>query len=330
MKKEDVFVSVVAPLRNASPYVAEVVRETADMLREHYANYEVVLVDDGSEDDTAERVRALLAEIPCLRMIRLSRAFGMEIAAGAGLESAIGDFVVVMNPRSDPPRLIPAMVEKCRSGAGIVTGISKSTRPRPALGRAGAALFHWYTRRYLHIDLVPGATDFRVLSRQAVNAVTQIKDRYRQLRLLTATVGFRSHTFEYEPVARGGAPARPSWWGDLTDAIDIVVANSMHPLRVVSRLGLLASGLNLLYLCYVVAVYLIKKDVMEGWTTLSFQHGVMFFMIFCILTVLCEYCGRILEETRNRPLYFINDELNSSVLLSDESRRNVVRESAAP
>jgi hypothetical protein len=166
-----------------------------------------------------------------------------------------------------------------------------------------------------------------VFSRQAVNALTQIRDRYWQLRLLSASVGFRRFTFTYEPLHRSSRPPRPSLMDQFSEAVDIVIANSMHPLRFVSRLGLLAGFLNLLYLGYVVIIYLAKRDVAPGWTTLSFQHGVMFFLIFVILAVVCEYIGRILEGSRRRPLYFVYDEKSSSVQISDAMRRNVVRES---
>jgi glycosyltransferase involved in cell wall biosynthesis len=328
MTKADLFVSVVAPLRDDAAIVKDFLQEVSEVLRTHYANYEIVLVDDASEDGTIDSVTPLLAMVQCVRVIRLSRTFGVEVAITAGLESAIGDYVVIMMPETDPPAMIPEMVEACRKGVGIVTGIANVDRGRSAPARLMARAFHWYGRRFWRTNVILGATHFRVLSRQTVNAFTKIRDAYRQLRWFSAAVGFRSYSLPYKPLHRTGRPQQRTFWAHANEAIEMIIVNSRHPLRFASHLGLLASLINLLYLCYVVVVYLFKDDVAEGWTTLSLQQGVMFFLVFVVLTVLCEYTGRILEETRYRPLYFIMDEMNSSVLLNNFERRNVVTESA--
>src|SRR5438105_4640367 len=114
MALSDCFVSVVAPLSNdgsiAKPFIADVM----GVLQSHYTNYELVLVDDGSTDDTVGAVSELLTQYPCIRLIRLSRQFGTEIAFSAGLDTAIGDFIITMTPNSDPPLMIPDLVEDCR------------------------------------------------------------------------------------------------------------------------------------------------------------------------------------------------------------------------
>ena len=106
-------------------------------------------------------------------------------------------------------------------------------------------------------------------------------------------------------------------------AKEIIVSYSHHPLRVVSAIGLFASAANLLYAVYTIAVFIAAKRVAEGWTTLSLELAVMFFLLFIILSVICEYLGRILEETRAQPAYHIMEELSSTVLVADETRRNI-------
>jgi polyisoprenyl-phosphate glycosyltransferase len=328
MDKKDLFVSVVCPLFQDGQILTDFVGETMEVLRSAFSNYEVILIDDGSDDQTHVIVGELLKKHVCLRVIRLSRSYGRDVAITAGLESAIGDFVVVMIAESDPPNLIPEMVEKCRSGSGIVNGVTEIPRKRSWAGKILSRVFHDYFRKFLRIDLVPDSTDFRVLSRQALNAVTQIKGRYRQLRLLASSVGFTRHNVTYRPLNRSGRTAETrGLLREIAEGVELLMTFSIHPLRWVSLLGLMAGFVNLLYLGYVVAVYFLKKDVAEGWTTLSFQQGVMFFLIFVILTLLTEYVGRILDEGRDQPLYFISEEQNSSVLLSDATRRNITKES---
>jgi dolichol-phosphate mannosyltransferase len=327
MVASDCFVSVVAPLSNDGEIVEAFVAETLAVLGANYANYELTLVDDGSTDDTVERVKALLPRERCIRLIRLSRRFGQEIAISAGLDTVIGDFVVVMLPDSDPPGLIPRMVEQSRGGSGIVFGIRASREGEPWLLRAGTSLFYDLCNRVLDLGLPRNSTHFRVLSRQAVNAVIQIKDRFRYLRTLSAYVGYDNQSFVYETISRRARRQRKSLWEAVNLAISIIVANSVQPLRLVSWLGVLISGMNLLYIGYIILIYLFKPNVAEGWTTESLQSATMFFFLFLILAAICEYLGRLLGESRDRPLYFVMAEHNSSVLMVDAERRNVVGES---
>jgi dolichol-phosphate mannosyltransferase len=323
----DVFVSVVAPLQDDGDLVEAFVAEVTGVLEAHYTNYELVLVDDGSRDDTPARVDAILRRHKCVRYVRLSRRFGAEIAITAGLDTVIGDFTVVMLPDSDPPELIPEMVARARGARGVVFGVRSGRSGQPWWARAGARLFYGLGNRLFGLDLPPDATHFQVLSRQAVNAVTRIKEKYRSLRLLSFHVGYDNDRLAYAPRWRRGHPRVRGIAESISLAVGIVVAHSTQPLRFVSGLGLLASTLNLLYMFYVVGVYLLKPGVEPGWTTTSLQLSSMFFLLFLIMTVLTEYVGRILDESKDRPLYHVVEERNSNVSVADAERRNVVKES---
>ena len=134
----DCFVSVIAPLRNDGDIIDAFTDEVAAVLETNYRHFEIVLVDDASSDDTVHRAQSLLERHRNLRVIRLSRNFGQEIAISAGLDSVIGDFVVVMLPDSDPPDLIPNIVEQARQGAGVVFGVRRNRAGEPWTLRAGA------------------------------------------------------------------------------------------------------------------------------------------------------------------------------------------------
>jgi glycosyltransferase involved in cell wall biosynthesis len=324
MSSTDLFVSVVAPLHNDADIIVGYVDDTMRMLAEHYENYELVLVDDGSRDGTVERATDLLQRYSCVRLIRLSRRFGQEIAISAGLDSVIGDFVVVMLPDSDPPDQVPAMIERSRQGTGIVFGIRRTRAGEPIWLRAGASLFYTVCNRWLDLNLPRNSTHFRVLSRQALNAVIRTQDRTRYLRTLSAFVGYGNQGFEYEPVQRR-TPARTKSVVESIDlAISIVVSNSTRPLRLITWLALLISAFHLLYMFYIVGIYLFKPGFAEGWVTLSMQSAVAFFFLFLTLTFLSEYLGRLLGEVKDGPLYYVLEERNSSILIADEQRRNVV------
>jgi polyisoprenyl-phosphate glycosyltransferase len=323
----DTFVSVIAPLSNDAGIVRAFANEVCGVLRPRYANYELVLVDDGSTDETASILRTLISELDCIRVVRLSRRFGRDSAILAGMESCIGDFIVIMMPETDPPALIPDLVARCRAGAGVIVGKPTDAPPQPWWAEFTSRIFHAYSRRVLRVEMQKGARSYFCLSRSALNAILAVRSRVWHLRYLAGIIGFDTSTVEYKRISRSGKQLSRNFAEDLTDAIGIVLANSKHPLRAVSALGLIASGINLLYMGYIVLVYLLKPDVAAGWTTLSMQTSVMFFLLFVILTVLSEYVAMVLEESQRRPAYFVAAEMNSNVVLRDPERRNVVTDS---
>ena len=325
--KIDKFVSVIAPLYNDEDWVVQYIEETITVLKNNYTNYELVLVDDGSRDKTVERITSVLDQYEGIRLLRLSREFGEEIAIHAGLETVIGDFTIVMIPYMDPPDKIPEMVQHCIDGYDIVFGICHSCVEKSWFTRKATSLFFWYCQKILKFDLTENATQFSCMSRQAVNAIIKIKDNYRYLRLFSSFIGYEQKPIIYESIKRGKCTREHSFKQSFNEALTVIMENSVHPLRFVSWLGLCAAASNLIYIVYIIAIYLFKDNVIEGWTTLSFQNASQFFFIAIILTALCEYTGRMLIRLQNRPLYYQMSEQNSSLLLIDSERHNIVEES---
>lgn len=326
MDTSDYFVSVIAPLYNHSEIIETFVADIMQVLRQNYTYFELVLINDGSEDDTAEKIINLLKEYECIRLISLSRHFSTEIAISSGLDAVIGDFVVILLP-CDPPLLIPALVEKCKNGKDILIGVSKNRLGQPLWVRIYTNFFYLFCHHLLKIPLTKNATQFRVFSRQVVNAITQVQDKYRYLHLLSFYIGYKYQTFVYEPIRRYKLLVRKTLIEYLNLALQIIVVNSVHPLRFASYLSILASIFNIAYIGYVVLVYLIKEKVAEGWVTLSIQNAIMFFFISIILGILCEYVGLIFAKSKGWAAYYIAEEKNSSVLMSEQEQRNVVQDS---
>ena len=322
----DNLISVVAPLHNDADIVEAFVAEVLEVLRGSFTHYELVLVDDGSLDATPEVVNQLLGRHEFVRCLQLSRHFGEDVAISAGLESVIGDFVVVMTPASDPPARIPDMVSRARDGVDVVYGVRDTRGVEPLWARWGASFFYWYSQRVMKLGLPKNSTHFRCLSRRALNALLRIRDRSRYLRLFTSYIGYRSEPFEYAPLQRRGHHARRGSMESLELALTLVIDHSPHPLRLVSGVALGAGLLNVVYALYVVLIYALKPDVAEGWVTLSLQSAMQFFLISIVLTALCEYTGRVLGRLSERPSYYLRDERSSAVLLREE-RRNVVDDS---
>jgi len=327
MVLSDCFVSIVAPLQDDEDIVGSFVDDVLSMLADAYAHYELVLVDDGSTDETVPRVAALLTKHQHVRLIRLSRRFGQEIAISAGLDSVIGDFAVVMLPATDPPELVPEMVERARAGAHVFFGIRRERAEEPFLLQVGARFFYWCANRILRLDIPKDTTHFRVLSRQVVNALMQLRDHGRYLQTLSQHVGYGSQSFVYDLVRRRKKPRTKTLLEAVDLAINIICTNSLQPLRLVGLLGFAMAAVNALYMLYIVGIFLFKENVAEGWVTQSAQNAGMFFFLFMILAVLCEYLGRLLAESKGRPLYYVMDEMNSSAEPLDEGRKNIVTDS---
>ena len=320
-------ISVVVPLEDDQAVVRGFLRDLTRTMKDSFRFYEIILVDDGSMDGTRREVDSALKELQQIRYMRLSRSFGRDAALSAGIESAIGDYVVTLDPACDPVSVIPAMVQACQKHGGIVHGLAQNPRPRSILRRWFGSTFRRYCNRRLGVDLKRGAEDFRVMSRQAVNALLQVRVQNRYLRVLTLTLGYDHEFFTYQREEREGSVKRGSFRKELATAIELLAANTRHPLRMVTTAGVLGAVGNLLYAFYVVGVYFVKTDVASGWTTLSLQQSGMFFFICLILAVMGEYLGVILGEVRSRPLYFIAQESNSSVLLEDTVQSSIVKDS---
>lgn len=326
LRNAGLFISVVIPLNNDADIVEPFIAELGEVLRANYQHFEIILIDDGSTDETTERIGRILGEQDGLRLIPLSRPFGQEIAISAGLDSAIGDFVVVMLPNCDPPELIPAMVERARGGIGMVFGVRSDRSADPFVHRLGARVFYLIaSARGLPIQR--DATHFRVLSRETVNALTRIRSPKRYLRTMSHSVGYGAQAMPYEFRYRRSTLRRRSL-GQLSHlAADIVVTNTTWPLRAVSNAAIATSGLALVFLAYVVGVVLMKDDVAEGWASVAGPLALLFAVLFLVLGVLGHYLVRVLDSQADGPLYHALGERDSIAPSVIGEHRNVVTRS---
>jgi glycosyltransferase involved in cell wall biosynthesis len=324
MKISNFFVSAVLVVDVQTEAVAERITELSKILRARYANYEIVLVDNGITLDELVDVKALLPKVACIRVIRLSRSHDTDTAIFAGVEASIGDYVCTLY-NNDPVDLVPEFIETNRKD-DIVFGIATNLRRKGYVEELGARLLYWYSKRFLHINIPRGSTYFISMNRSAANALTRSGRFMRHIRHMAKRVGFQSTNLRYAlPDAGRGSYHRTSASTYWSRAIDLISNYSNHPLRVVTYFGLVAGLLNVLYAVYVVVIRVSDDSVARGWSTLSLQSSLMFFILFLILALLAEYIGKILNETQQEPPYHIMQELSSTVSIADETRRNVTK-----
>jgi glycosyltransferase involved in cell wall biosynthesis len=319
------FLSVVVPLHDDANIIENYLTDLCELVQRDFPQHEVILVDDWSQDDTVETVAQLLQRFPAIRLLRLSRSYGTDIAITAGLETSIGDLVVVMRIDRDPPAVIGTLVAPLLADKDLNIVVGKATNA-PAESLTYRLLRSAFTRtaEALSGTRIPkNSLSCIALTRKALNAITRVKQKQRYLSWICCSVGFKRLEVDYAQSPRGARTARRS----LLEAFDLGVASlvtsTTAPLRWVSYAGLAGAGLNLAYVGYVFLVNLLKSHVAEGWTTLSLQSSSMFLMLFVIQAVMSEYVGRILDETKDRPLYHVVDELGSPIAVYDPSLRNV-------
>ena len=313
----ETLVSVVAPLTADTPATVDAfVVETERVLRDLVSHYEIVLVDDGVPEATVSAVRALLARHEFVRFLRLSRHFGEETAIAAGLDVAIGDYAVVMLPNMDPPTLIPAFLERARGGADMVYGVRVHRHMEPLWYRAGAKVFYWYLNRVVKAGIPEDSTQFRCLTRQVVNAITQIRDPGGYLRSLTY-VGFRKEALPYAPMNRTGKPTVRPPGEALALARALIIDHTTHPLRLAGWTGVALSTVSLVG----VAAWTMAAGAGRSLVWLLAIGQLV--VLSVVLAVIAEYVAGLSRRFRDRPEYYVREEEASSVLLREE-RINVV------
>ena len=319
----DTFVSAVLVSDEYSSALADKVKSVSKLLEKNYSNYEVLVVDNGVNFDELKKLKKILKLVSCIRIIRLAKVSDIDTAIFAGVESSIGDRICTLY-NGDPIDLIVDFV-KSNKDFDIVFGVASNLARRNNFEKIGSKMFYWYTRKFLQIDIPKGSTNFMCVNRNVANALTRTNRNVKHFRHLAKQIGFSSVNLNYK-LPKSSVP-----YINLTSrqqalkAIDMVANYSSHPLRVLSYFGVIAGLLNVIYAIYVVLVNLSKDQVAEGWTTLSLQSSIMFFLLFSIMVVLSEYIGKILVETRKEQPYHIMQEISSTISLADETRRNVTK-----
>jgi dolichol-phosphate mannosyltransferase len=262
--------------------------------------------------------------IPNIRLLRLTRRYSIEVALAAALDHCIGDYVILIDPLHHPPELIPQLVHRASEGSDSVAAIA--VRQENFVERVITRRIYRIASHILGFPLLPTESYYTVFSRRLVNSIVRIRSKNRYLSYLNASVGLQQGTIIFET-----SSPRPNTGRRLITALvtasNILVSNTVTPLRFASMLALLASAANLLYLFYILAVTVLKSRIAEGWLTTSLMQTSMFLMLFLIMSILSEYIARILDETKEQPLYFVESESSSTVSETDRDRLNVIRHS---
>ncbi|MFE9285643.1 glycosyltransferase family 2 protein [Streptomyces olivaceus] len=308
-RHEPVVLSVVIPMFNEEDVLPALVSRVRPVLAELDVPHEVVAVDDGSGDRTAELLAAFRLGWPELRVVALRRNSGHQAALTAGLDRARGAYVVSLDADlQDPPEKIPDMLALARAeGLDIVYGVRADRSSDSGFKRWSAGVYYRLMRRLAGPSVPAQAGDFRLLSRAAVDALKALPDQQRVYRLLVPWLGFPSGEVRYERAPRPAGRTKYPLGRMIRLAVDSVTGFSAAPLRIATWLGAGAFVVCLMLLVYTLTAFALGRTV-PGWTSLF--TGVVFIgavQLICV-GLLGEYVGRIYTAVQNRPTYFVRTD----------------------
>lgn len=319
--------SVVVPVFNEEAVLPEFHRRLAAVLDTLGAPVEVIYVNDGSSDRSAQVIEALHESDGRVALLELSRNFGKEIAMSAGLDDARGDAVILIDADlQDPPERIPDMVEAWQQGYDIVLMRRSSRTGDGWLKGATAHAFYGAMAHIGSIRIPKDVGDFRLLSRRTVDALHSFPERSRFMKGLFAWIGYPTQSLEYDRTARHAGRSKWSYWRLWNFAIEGVTSFSVVPLKIASYAGLCAALLAFAYGAYVVIKTLAFGDPVRGYPTLVTIVLLLGGLQLMALGVIGEYLARMFVEVKRRPLYLVHRRLAPARTL--ESARRV--EAALP
>jgi dolichol-phosphate mannosyltransferase len=308
--------SVVAPIFNERDSVEELWRRLTLALIP-LGEYEVVLIDDGSTDGSWELLRGIAARDEHVRLLKLSRNFGHQIALTAGLDVARGDAVVLIDADlQDPPELIPDLVARWEEGFDVVYAVRGRRDGESRLRLLAIAAFYRLFRRLAATDIPADTGDFRLLSRRAVDSLARMPERARYLRGMTSWIGFRQVGVTYRRDARFAGSSKYPFAKLLRLASDGIASFSVAPIRLLTRVGFVMIVFCAAVLGWTLYTRFFTHSAPQGWTSVLGVVLLLGGIQLLGMGIVGQYIARIFEETKQRPLYFVADmvERGESVL----------------
>ena len=305
--------SVIVPCYNEEenvPFFYEEFLKIESSLIEKEITWEILYVDDGSKDGTAAEVKKLHAKDERVHLLSFSRNFGKEAAMYAGLQKSRGDYVVIMDADlQDPPSLLPRMFAYLEEGYDSVATRRVSRKGEPPVRSFFARRFYRLMKRISRTEIMDGARDYRLMTRQMVDAILAMPEYNRFTKGIFGWVGFKTKWLEFENVERLKGETKWNFWKLLLYSIDGITAFSTAPLSFAAVMGVLFCVLAFILIVFIVIRTLIFGDPVSGWPSMicimALISGVQ---LFC-LGIVGQYLAKTYMEVKQRPIYLLKEEL---------------------
>ncbi|SHO58200.1 hypothetical protein VQ7734_03970 [Vibrio quintilis] len=300
-------ISIVIPCFNESEVIDYTVKELITFCNRlnHYA-FELIFVNDGSTDDTEEKLSAYSHQHTQLRILSFSRNFGHQQAVTAGIDASTGNAIVLIDADlQDPPEVIEQMLEKWESGYDVVYGTRAHRAGESAFKRLSARWFYRLLNRMSEVPIPLDTGDFRLMDRQVVDQLIAMPEKARFIRGMVSWIGFNQTSVLYERSPRLAGESKYPLVKMLRFALDGILSFSVKPLKLSIALGFLSSGVAFVMLMYSVYVRLFTNQWVSGWTSVVVSVLFMGGIQLISVGILGEYVARIYNESKGRPLYIL-------------------------
>jgi len=300
--------TIIAPIFNEVENIPELYRRICEVMDNADKPWELVMVDDGSTDGSADLIRELAAADQRVRPVIFARNFGHQIAVTAGLDYSRGEAVVIIDADlQDPPEVILEMIAKWRQGYEVVYAVRSEREGETWFKEFTASLFYRLIYRITDVDIPLDTGDFRLLDRKVVDVMGQMRERHRFLRGMSVWVGFKQTGVEYKRAARFAGETKYPLKKMLKFATDAITSFSYFPLQMAMYLGFISAGISILVIPVVIAMRLAGSQAFFGQAStliaVLFLGGVQLIS----LGILGEYVGRLYDEAKGRPLYIVSE-----------------------
>lgn len=302
-------ISIIIPCYNEEDSIPLIYNELKKVSNNMKYDFEFIFVNDGSIDNSLSVLKKLSAKDKQIKYIHFSRNFGKEAAMYAGLSKSKGDYVTIMDADlQDPPSLLPEMLRLIKEEGYDSVGTRRVSRKgEPKIRSFFARKFYKIINKLSKIEMVDGARDYRLMTRQMVNSILELKEYNRYSKGLFSFVGFNTYWLEYENVERVAGETKWSFWGLVKYAIEGIVAFSTLPLSIASLMGFIFCFVSFILIIIIIIKTLIFGDPTSGWPSLVciifFVSGIQ---LFC-LGIIGKYLSKTYLETKNRPIYIIKE-----------------------
>lgn len=300
-------VSIVVPCFNEEETVEIFLKEIQKELVEY--DYEIIYINDGSHDNTLKKIKELANSNPNIKYISFSRNFGKESAIYAGLKNASGDLICVMDADlQHPPSLLPEMIETISCGDyDIVATRRVSRKGEPKIKSLFSGLFYKLFNRISEMELVEGATDYRLMTRQVLDSILQLNEYNRFSKGLFHWVGFNTKWIAYENVERVAGETTWSFWGLVKYSVEGFVAFTTLPLSISIFLGTIFSVIAFIYMIFIIIRYLLYSDPVQGFATIMCTILLLGGIQLLSIGVLGKYLEKTYIETKKRPIFIVKE-----------------------
>lgn len=302
-------VSVVIPVFNEEQNLPKLHARLSKVLAQVSTDHELLFVNDGSTDRSLEVLRNLADASDNVRYLDLSRNFGHQLAATAGLDHADGDRIVIIDADlQDPPELIPEMLSKMDEGYDVVYARRKERKGEGLLKKGTAKLFYRLLDRITTVPIPLDTGDFRIISKRVQDVLRHMPEREKFLRGQIAWMGFRQTFVDYDRDGRHAGTSGYSWSKMLRFALDGITSFSDFPLKLATISGFVVSFISFLLMLYALYSRFILKVYEPGWTSLMLSILFIGGIQLIAVGIIGEYIGRISNNVKQRPLYLINED----------------------